>query len=135
MQSLSSKQILNHIYGVMLEINYLQKDEDVIEDLAKNGDDFVEQKLLLFKKMSAQYKAEWNRQKFQKALAFLEELKTKGVDEINKILNPQARLTYAPLFRKFEELTDKDKKSILEDEDLLNLIDYLNEQEGKDGIE
>lgn len=135
MQSLSSKQILNHIYGVMLEINYLQKDEDVIEELAENRDDFVEQKLLLFKKMSAQYKAEWNRQKFQKALAFLEELKTKGVDEINKILNPQARLTYAPLFRKFEELTDKDKKSILEDEDLLNLIDYLNEQEGKDDIE
>lgn len=134
MHSLSSKQILNHIYGVMLEINYLQKDEDVIEELAENRDNFVEQKLLLFKKMSARYKAEWNRQKFQKALAFLEELKTKGVDEINKILNPQARLTYAPLFRKFEELTDKDKKSILEDEDLLNLIDYLNEQEGKDDI-
>jgi len=121
--------MLNHIYSVMLEINYLQKDEDILEDLAENQDNFVENKLKLFRRLSAQYKASWNHQKFNKAFVFLEELKNKSVEEINKILNPQAQVAYAPLFRKFEELTDDDKKSILEDEDLLNLIDYLNEQD------
>lgn len=134
MQPLSSKQILNHMYGVMLEINYLQMDADVMENLTEHHDSFVEEKLLLFKRMSAQYKAKWNRQKFQRALDFLQELKNKGAEEINKILNPQAQVAYAPLFRKFEELTDDDKKSILEDKDLLNLIDYLNEQENNDSF-
>ncbi len=129
MQPLESKQMLNHIYGVMLEINYLQKDEDILEDLAETQDEFVENKLKLFRRISAQYKASWNHQKFEKAFAFLKDLKNRSVDEINKILNPEAKVAMAPLFRKFEELTDDDKKSILEDEDLLNLIDYLNEQD------
>ena len=128
MEPITSKEILNHIYGVMLEINYLQNDSDVLEELSEQRDGFVEDQLMLFKRKSAKYKAEWNRLRFQRALEFLNELKTKGTEEINRILKPKERIIYAPLFRKFEELTEKDKDSLLEDKDLLDLIDYLNEQ-------
>jgi hypothetical protein len=122
----NTKQILSDLYGLMMEINFHQEDEEVLKELREHPDLQIESHLLRIKQISAKLKAEANRRHFYKAKEQLLLLKQKGIEEIQRFITPQERVEYAPLFRKFEELTKQDEESILEDQELLKFLEILN---------
>lgn len=125
MATLNAKQVLSNLYGLMMEINYHRLDEEVLEKLQQKSNRQVDKHLIKVKQLSAKLRALENKDRFQKALAQIAKLREKGLDELKKLLNPQEAGQLVPLFRKFDELTKDDEKSILEDQELLLLIEIL----------
>lgn len=134
MATINASQILSNLYGLMMEINYHRSDDEVLTELQENQDVQLERHLIKIKQLSTKLKAEANKTRFQEALEYLRILKERGADEMIKLFKPQEHLKLAPLFRKFEELTEKDEKAILEDQELLQLIRILKDKinENKD---
>jgi hypothetical protein len=124
----NTKQILSDLYGLMMEINFHREDEEVLQELEENPDTQIEQHLLRIKQIQTKLRAEANRRRFVKAKEQFALLKKKGIEEIQRRISPQERIEYAPLFRKFEELTKEDEEAILEDQELLKLLEILNKQ-------
>jgi hypothetical protein len=122
----NTKQILSDLYGLMMEIGFHREDEEVLKELQEHPDPQIENHLSRIKQISAKLKAEANRRRFVKAKEQLALLKQKGIEEIQRFITPQERVEYAPLFRKFEELTKEDEEAILEDQELLKFLEILN---------
>lgn len=124
----NTKQILSDLYGLMMEINFHRDDDEVLKELQENPDPQIEKHLIRIKQFSTKVKAEANRIRFVKAKEQLALLKQKGIEEIQRLITPQERAQYAPLFRKFEELTKEDEEAIMEDQELLKLLEILKKQ-------
>lgn len=130
----SNAQILDHFYGLLLEMNFHRPDEDVFEGKNYQDDPFILKHLRQIKLKSAKYKALHNKSGYLAILDEIKRLKAIGADELKKLLNPEQQQQLLPLFRKFEELTGKDEASIADDEELLQLIRALKnklDQSGK----
>jgi len=128
----NTKQILSDLYGLMMEINFHREDEEVLKELEENPDKQIDKHLLRIKKLSAQMKAKANLARFAKVKEQLALLRQRGVEEIQKLISPQERAQYAPLFRKFEELTKEDEESIMEDQEFLKMLELLNKKTDDD---
>ena len=128
MTTASKKQALSNLYGLMMEINLHQADEDVLNELQQHPDPQIEKHLLKVKQLTTKLKAEAYKIQFQVAIDQLKALKQKGVEELKKLFQPSEQVELSPLFRKFEELTEKDEKAILEDQELLRLMRILKEK-------
>ncbi len=126
--SAKTKEILNNLYGLMMEINFHKADDDVLADLQQHGDQQIDKHLIKVKQLSAKLKAEENKLRFQKAIEQITLLKKKGIDELKKLLAPHEQVQLVPLFRKLEELTEEDKSAILEDQELLHLMEILKDK-------
>lgn len=125
MATLSAKQVLSNLYGLMMEINLHRSDEDVLAELQAQPDAQVEKHLLRVKQLNAKLRAEATKVRYGQALEQLRLLKERGLAELQKLLQPHERAQLQPLFRKFEELTPEDEAAILEDQELLQLMDVL----------
>ena len=124
----SAKQILSNLYGLLMELSFHADGPDVMDELSDNEKERVEQHLKKIKLLRTKYKAEVNKQYFQRAFEQIQALKEKGIEELKKLLKPEEQLDFVPLFRKFEEITESDKVSILEDTELLSMIELLKER-------
>ena len=125
---MNPKQVLSNLYGLMMEINLHRPHEDVLMELEASPDGQIESHLLKIKQLNAKLAAEANKRRFQNAIEHLRLLKQKGMDEVRKLLEPEAQVQLMPLFRKFEELTKTDEASILEDQELLHLMQILKDK-------
>lgn len=134
MATINARQILSNLYGVMMEINFHRTEEEVLSELQQSPDPIIEKHLIKIKQLSTKLNAEANRNSFHEALLQLKYLKERGSEELMKLFQPAEKQKLAPLFRRFEELTEKDEKAILEDQELLQLIKILKEKlhENKD---
>ena len=128
----NTKQILSDLYALMMEINLHREDQDVLKELLENPDSQIEGHLLRIKQIKAKLRAEANRTRFAWANEQLALLKEKGIEEIQRLITPQERIHYAPLFSKFEEMTEEDKLNILEDQELLKILEILNKRINED---
>lgn len=126
MRTQNTKQILSDLYGLMMEINFHREDEDVLKDLLDNPDSQLEGHLLRVKQIKAKVRAEISRIRFEKAKEQLILLKEKGIEELQRLISPQERVQFAPLFSKFEEITKEDEENIMEDQELLKMLEILN---------
>ena len=124
----SNAEILNHFYGLLLEINFEQADDEVVSDNSAAADPFIQKHLQQVRLLSAKYKAFRTKKKYAAVVAEIKKLKEFGLEEIKKLLNPQEVVQLMPLFRRFEELSEKDEASIAEDQEMLQLIDALKEK-------
>lgn len=124
----SAKQILNNLYSLLMELNFHADGPDVMGELSNEEKERVERHLKRIKLLKTKYKAEANKQYFQKAFEQIQVLKEKGIEELRKLLKPEEQPDLLPLFRKFEEITESDKSSILEDTELLSMIEKLKER-------
>lgn len=127
-----SKQILSNLYGLLMEINFHRTDDDVLAELENNPDNNIDDHLLKIKRLNAKFKASENKFRFEKVKEQIQKLKELGAEEINKLLKPEDKLEVAPLYRKFEEITAHDEKSIMEDQELLQLLKLLNQRLDED---
>ncbi|MBS1753574.1 MAG: hypothetical protein KF741_13215 [Ferruginibacter sp.] len=132
--ALNTKEILNNLYGLMMEINFHRSDEDILAQLQTNPDQQIDKHLLKIKQLSSKLRAEANKIRFQKAIEQITLLKQKGLDELKKFLKPQEQFQLVSLFSKFEELTSGDEAAILEDEELLNFMATLKDRLDEDTI-
>src|SRR5690606_261583 len=119
MDSLDAKQVLSNLYGLMMEINYHQPEEEIIAELQEKPDSQVEKHLVIIKQKLAKLKAHQNNFRFSQAIEQIRMLREKEFEELKNFISPQEQSQLVPLFRKFEELTEIDQVSILEDEELL----------------
>jgi hypothetical protein len=125
MAVVNAKQVLSNLYGLMMEINLHREDEDVLAELQAHPDGQIDKHLFKIKQLSAKFKAETNRLRFQEAMEQITILKQKGLDELKKLLRPHEQEQLMPLFRKFEELTQEDQAAILGDQEVLQLMEIL----------
>jgi hypothetical protein len=132
MATLNAKQVLSDLYGLMMEINYHRPDEEVLVELQQKPDAQLEKHLVKIRQIRAKLKAQANKERFQKAIDQIRILKEKGLNELGKLINPQEQAQLVPLFRKFEELTEKDEAAIVEDQELLHLIEVLKNKLDED---
>lgn len=124
----TNKQILNNLYGLMLEINYQQDDQDVLAELEAKPDSVVNNHLLKIKQLTAKLKAEANRQRYADAVSQLQLLKQKGIEEFKKLFSPGDQTKLVPMFNRFTELSQKDEQEILEDQEMLQFMEILKDR-------
>lgn len=132
MDTMNAKETLNHLYGLMMEINFYRSEEELLVELENRPNKRIEMHLAKIKQISAKLKAEAAKERFSDAIYQLKKFKEKGIEEFRKLLGPQDQLLLQPLFRKFDELTEEDKADILEDQELLRLMGILKEKLGQD---
>ncbi len=128
MSTLNARQTLSNLYGLMMEINFHRADEDILAELQGNPDAKIDEHLLKIKRLRSKLKAQESKVRFQHALEQLTLLKQKGIDELQKLLGPQAQQQLVPLFRKFEGITKEDELAILEDQELLHMLEILKDK-------
>lgn len=124
----SNAIVLNHFYGLLIEMNFHRSADDAFLEKDYHDDAFIQKHLQQIKLRTAKYKAIQNKSSYTSLLAEIRRLKEIGFEEIKKFLNPQEVVELQPLFRKFEELSKKDEASIAEDQELLQLIAALKEK-------
>ena len=126
MGTVSAKQVLSNLYGLMMELNLYRPDEDVLKELQINPDPQIEKHLVKIKQLNAKLKAQANVSRFQKVKEQVKALKELGLEEFKKLIQPHEETQLILLFGKFEEITEEDEASILEDQELLRLMEILN---------
>lgn len=128
MKAEGAQQILNNLYGLIMEMNLLQSDEDLLAQMNVSEDPFIQEHLKNIKRLSAKYAALENRKQYHALKDEFQKLKEKGVEELKKLLKPEEVVELQPLFRKFEEITPEDEEEILEDQKFLQLIEHLKKK-------
>jgi hypothetical protein len=123
----NSSQILDHFYSLLMEINFLRPEADVFGESGYKEDAFIQKHLRQIKLKMAKVKAEQTKGGFKAILEEVKRLKAMGSMEINKLLNPEQQLQLQPLFRKFEEFSEKDEASMANDAELLQIISALRD--------
>ena len=121
-------QILDHFHSLLMEINFLRPEEDVFGESGYHEDAFIQKHLRQIKLKMAKLKAEQNKGSFKAIFEELGRIKSMGATEFNKLLSPEQQLQLQPLFRKFEELSEKDEAAIVNDAELLQIISALRDK-------
>ena len=124
----NNSQILDHFQSLLMEINFHRPEEDVFGESGYQDDPFIQKHLRQIKLKMAKYKAQQNKVGFKALLDEIRRIKAMSTNEINKLLNPEQQLQLQPLFRKFEELSEKDEASMGNDAELLQIISVLKEK-------
>ena len=126
--STNSKQILNNLYGLMLEINYHREDEEILLELEQKPDLQINNHLVKIRQLTAKLKAEATKARYADALDQLKKLKEQGIEEFKKMFSINEQVNLIPMFNKFTELSKKDEEAILEDQEMLQFMSILKER-------
>lgn len=126
--STNAKQILNNLYGLMMEINYHRTDEDVLAEYNEKPDVQVNSHLVKIRQISAKLQAEANKARYANAIEQIAKLKERGIEEFKKLFNPSEQAELVPMFNKFTELSKKDEAAILEDQEMLHFMEILKDK-------
>jgi hypothetical protein len=129
-----SRNILNNLYGLLMEMNFHEPDEDVLQQFESKPDSQILKHLMLVKQHTAKIKADINKRRFQALLDQFNLLKQNGLDEFKKLIRPEEQSQLIPLFHKFEGMSKEDEQDILNDQELLLLIKILKERSGNSSI-
>lgn len=124
----NTKQILSNLYSLLMEMNFHGDGAELLADLSDAEKARIDKHYKQLRLLTTKYKAESTKQYFNKAIEQIQALKSKGIEELKKLLKPDEQNELIPLFRKFEDITENDKVSILEDTELLSLIELLKER-------
>lgn len=123
----SNAQVLHHFYSLLLEMNFHESENEkpTAEEIE---DPFVQKHLRRIKLKIAKSKAELKKSTYHLILEEIERIRKIGVEEVKKLLTPREAIQLQPLFSKFESISEKDRESIAEDEELLNLLSALKDK-------
>ncbi|WP_276483771.1 hypothetical protein [Paraflavitalea pollutisoli] len=124
----SNAEILNHLYGLLLDMNFHEPDEDIWEGDSYEQDPFITKHLRQIKLRTAKLKAVRQKSLYSNLVAEVKRLKEFGFDKLKQMLSQREMQQLQPLFNRFEQLTEKDKGSIAEDQELLHLFSILKDK-------
>ncbi len=139
MKEIEKYRLIDDLFNVYLDTNFDEKDNEIFSDDSVDTDEIVKKNLMLFKQLRTQTKAEINKIKHERVLSFLSELKD-GIrsnikeyqDMVDKILSKPRLTALQPMFRNYESSSDEDKKSILMDSELLDMLSDIEEEYNRD---
>lgn len=123
--------ILNHFYGLLLEMNFYRDEDDIVFKDELINDPFIQKHLQQIKLTSSRYKVSYAKTIYSQLIKEINRLRLYDFEDLKKMLNPKEALQLQPLFRKFDELSKEDEASIAEDQELLQLITVLKEKMDK----
>jgi hypothetical protein len=129
MKNHKHRENLSNLYGFFMETNFHQSDEEVLSQLEQRPDNQIEDFLSQIKKKQVKLKALNNKLFFEYVNEKLIEIKRKGIAELRKIIPSNEQIEFAPLFSKYKELSESDYQDIVEDQDFLKLMEYLQDKE------
>jgi len=121
----TNADILNHFYGLLIDMNFHRPEDTVWEDRQYKDDPFIQKHMQQIKLRTAKYNALRQKSKYNALLIELKRLKEIGIERLKQLIGPQEAIQLQPLFSKFEELSEKDETSIAEDQELLQLLAAL----------
>ncbi|NLU92649.1 hypothetical protein [Chitinophaga sp. Ak27] len=124
----SNVDILNHLYGLLLDMNFHEPDEDIWEGNSYKQDPFIAKHLRQIKLRTAKLRAVQQKSVYSNLVAEVQRLKEFGFDKLKQMLSQREAQQLYPLFNRFEQLTEKDKDSIAEDQELLHLFSILKDK-------
>lgn len=134
METNNALKRLNNLYDLLIEMNYHKEPADFISEL-KDEDPFISRHLknvILHRSKAKAILKEKNYIELKKQFLSLKEY---GFERLQELFTPKERVKMVPLFRKFEELGEKDKIDINEDQDFLIFISSLKDKlEDNDGV-
>lgn len=130
--------LLDNLFNLFMDSKYDQEDENYLREEKINVDDIVYRNVMLFRQLRTQSKSELNQEKHNRVLAFLTKLKSgieSNIEEYKKmadeIFSKPKFAELNPMFRNLNEVTEQDKKSILIDSKLLDLLSEIEEDYNK----
>ena len=129
MKNHKQRENLSNLYGFFMESNFHQSDEDLLSQLQEQPDSQIEDFLSQIKKKQVRQKALKNKLFFDYVNEKLTEIRLKGIEELRKIILSNEQIEFAPLFSKYQELSESDYRDIVEDQDFLKLMEYLQDKE------
>ncbi len=128
MSNSGAKQTICNLYGLLMEANINKPDNEILTELNLVKDDFVEYQLTKFKQSRAKYNAIFQKSKYSEIIEEFNRLRSIGIEKLKELFTQKEELQLEACFRKFEELTTADEKSIIEDQELILFIKKLKER-------
>lgn len=126
--------LLDNLFNLFLDSQYQEEDKELLKESDIDIDQIVQKNILLFRQLKTQAKAELYEAKHNRVLNFISEIKTgldANIEKYKKIADdifatPKfAKLQ--PMFRNLGKVSENDKKSILMDSKLLDLLSDIEE--------
>jgi hypothetical protein len=124
--------LLSELFDLFLEVKSVKEDDELFKEWEIDVNSVVAKNMILFRQLKTKTKAELYQLRYNRIFGFLDDIK-KGLKEnsqkfsalTDEILSKPKYAELQPMFRNLTNLTDDDKKSILLDAKLLDLLDEL----------
>jgi hypothetical protein len=129
--------LLDNLFNIFLEMNFEPEDDvELMRDSAIDIDKIVQKNLMLFRQLKTQSKAEMNKIKHDRVLDFLGKVKDGIANGMEEYKNLADELLLVPkvaeMYRNLEEVTENDKRSLLLDSKLLDMLSDIEEEFNKE---
>lgn len=131
--------LLDNLFNLYFDMKPNAEDDALLKEEKMDIDAIVHKNMMLFLQLRTQAKAELNSAKHNRVIEFLSKLKSgiaANVDEYKRIADEIfAKPKFAefqPMFRNLNEVSEQDKKSILIDSKLLDLLSEIEKEYNKD---
>lgn len=117
---------VNRIYGLIIEANMHQPDEEVLPEINPTTDVYYTNGLALVRQLNTKAKAQLNKNRFTQAQELLNELLQKAGSNLESFFRgmssePENEKILA-FFRNYQSLSETDKKAMLMDNKVLELM-------------
>lgn len=130
--------LLDNLFNLYLDMKPDEEDNALLKEEKIDIDAIVQKNMMLFRQLRTKAKAELNEAKHNRVRDFLLKIKVgiaNGVEEYTKMADEIfAKPKFAelqPMFRNFKEVSEQDKKSILMDSKLLDMLGEIEEEYNK----
>src|SRR5690606_19032236 len=127
METNNALKTLRNLYGLFMEMNYHREPADFVNEL-NDKDPFISTHLKTVMLHRTKAKAILKKRKYEALKEQFVELKKVRLEKLQELFAPTERVEMVKLFRKFEELTEKDIDAINEDEDFLSFISSIKDK-------
>jgi len=139
MDNVNKYKLLDGLFNLFLDTNIQPEDNELFGEWGIEIEDILKKNMALFRQLKTQSKAELNKAKHERVIAFLAKLK-QGVESkqekyiklADSILAKPRFAELQPLFRNVTNLSDRDKQAIILDTKLLDLLNEIGEESESD---
>ena len=127
--------LLDNLFNLFFDEKYNIEDESFLKEKNIDIDQIVSKNIMLFRQLKTQAKAELNQAKHERVKDFVLKLKTgleSNIAEYKKIadeiFSTPKFAELQPMFRNLSQVSERDKKSVLLDSKLLDLLGEIEEE-------
>jgi hypothetical protein len=130
--------LLDNLFNLFLDAKIEQEDEESLKEEKVDINTIVQKNLMLFRQLKTQARAELNQAKHNRVIEFLSNMKAglaANVDDYKRmadeIFSKPKFAAYRTMFRNLSEVSEQDKRAIMMDSKLLDLLSEIEEEYNK----
>lgn len=132
--------LLDSLFNIFLDMKCEpEDDEELYKESGIDIEQIVQKNVMLYRQLRTQSKAELNKIKHDRVLDFLGKVKegiATGIQEYKNLADEILSVPkVAEMYRNLEEITENDKKSLLLDSKLLDMLSDIEEEYNKQSKE